>query len=166
MDGRTGKPARLEIDGHEAIKKLQFQAADAYVKRKPSEVTETYWIYSQRKKGKYPAATPRGGKWLIFVRDENVDEVWAMIKSATEAGKLGDSSKVATAKPNRLAENPHTRVICVYTYDWTDEKDVRRVREELRNLGITWKISYKADQDTLDGRYRAAGKTRISKYYE
>ena len=140
--------------------------AAAYAECKPSEVTDTYWIYALRKKGKYPNATVRSGKWLVFVRGASVDNVWALIKSATEAGKLGDSSKAATAKPNRLATNPETKVICVYTYDWTDEEDVRRVREELKKLGIIRKIAYKADQDTLDGKYRIAGHTRISKYFE
>ncbi|MGD0071944.1 MAG: putative phosphothreonine lyase domain-containing protein [Candidatus Bathyarchaeia archaeon] len=88
------------------------------------------------------------------------------MKKATDAGKLGDSSKVATAKPNSNATNPDTKVMCVYTYDWNDENDVRRVREELRKLGITNKLPYKADEDTLAGKYRIMGNKKISKYYE
>ncbi len=49
------------------------------------------------------------------------------------------------------------KVICVYTYDWTDEADVRRVRQELRALGITSKIPYKTDDDTNAGRYSSQG---------
>lgn len=56
--------------------------------------------------------------------------------------------------------------MCVYTYDWTDEEDVMRVREELRKLGITRKIPYKSDEDTLAGRYYKAGDSNLSKYYE
>lgn len=137
-----------------------------YSDAKPSEVTDVYWIYAMRKKGKYPKSTPRSGKWLIFVVHENVNEVWAKIKDAVEEGKLGDSAKVATAKPNPLAGKSDAKVICVYTYDWTDEKDVKRIREELRKLGITNKIPYKADEDTLSGKYRITGHRRISKYYE
>lgn len=92
--------------------------------------------------------------------------MWAKIKAAVEEGKLGDSAKVATAKPNPLAGRSKARVICVYTYDWTDEKDVKRIREELRKLGITNRIPYKADEDTLSGKYRIAGDRGISKYYE
>ena len=102
----------------------------------------------------------------IFVDPENVDEVWAKIKKAVEEGKLGDSAKVSTAKPNPLAGKSRAHVICVYTYDWTDENDVKRIREELRKLGITNKIPYKADEDTLKGKYRITGHRRISKYYE
>ena len=52
-----------------------------------AEKTDVYWIYAVRKRGKYPKATPRSGKWLIFVDPENVDKVWAKIKKAVEEGK-------------------------------------------------------------------------------
>lgn len=133
---------------------------------KPSEVTDVYWIYAKRKTGKYPESTERSGKWLIFVDVKDVDEVWAKIKRATEEGILGDSAKVATAKPNPHATDSNKKVICVYTYDWTDKDDIRKVREELRKLGITNKIPYKADEDTLSGKYRITGHAKISKYYE
>jgi hypothetical protein len=85
---------------------------------------------------------------------------------ATEEGRLGDSAKVATARTNPNAVDQDKKVICVYTYDWQDREDVMRIRAELRALGITWKIPYKADADTCAGRYRVAGHTRIGKYYE
>ncbi|MEM2469116.1 MAG: DUF1917 domain-containing protein [Candidatus Jordarchaeales archaeon] len=142
---------------------------EAYVKSlsdaKPSEVTEVYWLYACRKKGKYPEATKRSGKWLIFVPPEKVDELWERVRRAVEEGRLGDVAKVSTAKP-RPSATDRSRVICVYTYDWTDRDDVMRIREELRKLGVTWKIPYKADQDTREGRYAKAGFKRISKYYE
>ena len=133
---------------------------------KPSEVFDQFWLYAERKAGTYLAATENCGKWLIFVPLVQVDEVWAKIKLATEEGKLGSSAKVATAIPNPNATNPDTKVICVYTYDWTDEQDVRRIRQELRQLGITSKIPYKADEDTHAGKYTVQGHRRISKYYE
>jgi len=151
---------------HELIKKRQRRISLPYSNAKPSEVTEVYWIYSIRKKGEYPKPTVRSGKWLIFVDKKDVDEVWAKIKKATEEGKFGESSKVATTKPNPHATDSDKKVICVYTYDWTDEKDVKRVREELRRLGIANKIPYKADEDTLAGKYRIMGHKKISKYYE
>lgn len=151
---------------HELIKVGQRRTALPYSDAKPSEVTDVYWIYAVRQKGKYPKPTSRSGKWLIFVGMNDVDEVWSKIKKATEEGKLGDSSKVATAKPNPHATDSNRKVICVYTYDWTDEEDVRRIREELRRLGIVNKIPYKTDEDTLSGKYRITGHTRISKYYE
>ncbi len=133
---------------------------------KPSEVSEAYWIGAERKKGVYPDHTENGGKWLIFVPLTQVDEVWEKIRRATEEGKLGGSAKASTARPNPNARDPNTKVICVYTYDWTDENDVKRVREELRQLGVLSKIPYKADQETYSGKYANRGNTRISKYYE
>ncbi len=133
---------------------------------KPSQITKSYWLFAERKVGQYSEHTEHGGKWLIFVPVEKIDEVWARIKLAIEEGRLGDRAKVATARPNANAASPDKRVICVYTYRWTDEKDVRRIRQALRELGITWKIPYKADEDTYSGRYVNRGDKRISKYYE
>jgi hypothetical protein len=161
MDADTGKVSEVYNVGGEAWVKEMRDYSDA----KPSEVRDVYWIFAFRKKGKYPEPTSRSGKWLIYVNPENVDEVWSKIKGAVEEGRLGDSAKVSTAKPSSLATG-RQRVICVYTYDWADEKDVKRIREELRKLGVTGKIPYKADQDTLKGKYRKTGYTKISKYYE
>jgi hypothetical protein len=134
--------------------------------RRPSDVTDVYRLSAGRRVAQYPSATGHCGKWLVFVPVPKVDEVWSKIKLATEEGKLCDSAKVATARPNPNEASPGKRVICVYTYDWTDEVDVGRVRQALRELGITWKIPYKADEDTYAGRYANRGNERISKYYE
>ncbi len=133
---------------------------------KPSLVTDDYWLYAKRGIGTYPPDTVNNGKWLVFVPLSQIDDVWAKVKRATEEGRLGSSAKVATARPNPNTTSPDRRVICVFTYDWTDEEDVRRVRQELRDLGITSKLPYKADEDTVAGRYVAQGHKRISKYYE
>jgi hypothetical protein len=97
---------------------------------------------------------------------EQIDTVWAQIKSATELGHLGSLSKVSTAKQNPNSTNSSEKVICVYTYDWTDIDDVRRIRQKLRELGILFKIPYKSDNDTYVGKYVNRGYKRISKYYE
>ena len=137
-----------------------------YSNAKPSEVTDVYWLSAERKKGKYLSHSSRSGKWLIFVTLNEIDRVWARVKKATEEGKLGSCAKVATGKSNRNATSSNTKVICVYTYDWTDERDVKRIREELRKIGITNRIPYKVDKDTLSGKHRLGGHKRISKYYE
>jgi len=132
---------------------------------RPSAEKRVHWIYAFRRQRRYPRSTPRSGKWLIFVYKKNVDVVWEKIRRATEEGNLGDTAKVATSKPNPHRK-PGLRVICVYTYDWKDVVDVKRVREELRKIGIIQPISYKSDQDTLQGKYAGEGRKRISKYYE
>jgi hypothetical protein len=133
---------------------------------KPSQVTDEYWLHAHRRKNRPYPTSINSGKWLIFVPASQVDEVWARIKDTTEQGLLGGSAKVATARPNRLAKNPNMKVICVYTYDWTDVEDVRRVRQQLREMGFTAKIPYKSDEDTLAGNYATQGGQRVSKYYE
>ncbi len=139
---------------------------DSVSEFKPSQVTDVYWLTAERRKGKYPKATARSGKWLIFVRNDEVDEVWAMISEAVREGKLGNRAKVSTAKPNPLSRDPARHVLCIYTYDYANKKDVIRVRRELRRLGITEKIPYKADEDAVAGKYRKLGHMRISKYFE
>ena len=133
---------------------------------KPSQVTNLYWLAAERRKGKYPKPTARSGKWLIFVGNDQVDNVWATIKKAVEEGKLGDRAKVSSARPNPLSQSPGRHVICTYTYDYADKKDVMRVRRQLTKLGIKEKIPYKADEDTMGGKYRKLGHKRISKYFE
>ena len=121
-----------------------------------------YWTHAQRKKGKYPEHTSHGGKWLVFVGSHNLSRIWNKIKIAVEKGKLGSLAKTSRAEHQSSSNG----VICVYTYDWKDRQDVQRIREELRKLGIIRKISYKTDEDTVRGIYRANSSEKISKYYE
>lgn len=134
---------------------------------RPSKTLDRYWIVAQRRDpDSYPRHSDSGGKWLLFVRTSEVDEWWAKIKDATERGSLGSSAKVATMKENPNAASQDAKVICVYTYDVEDEADCTRVREALRKLGVTWKIPYKTDADTISGRYSKKDGVRISKRYE
>ena len=95
-----------------------------------------------------------------------VDEWWKRIRTALDQGALGALAKVSTARPNPNSIDPDIHVICIYTYDYDDLADVRRVRESLRLLGATWKMSYKSDQATSAGQYRVRGNTRVSMFYE
>jgi hypothetical protein len=133
---------------------------------KPSVATKDYWLYAERKKRQVPVPGSKSGKWLVFVRMEEVDGVWAKIRKAVEDGNLGDEAKVATAKPTPYSQDDSRRVICVYTYDYEDIDDVRRIRAELRRLGVTDRIPYKSDEDTEAGKYSVKGRGRISKFFE
>lgn len=139
---------------------------DQFLQKLPSKVTSDYWVYAYRQKGEYPEHTLNGGKWLIFVSDYFLDKIWIKIKTATEEGKLGGMVKVATAKTNPDFQNSKVKVVCVYTYDWKDKMDVKRVRDGLRNIGITRKIAYKTDEDTDQNKYKTNNSERLSKYYE
>ncbi len=141
---------------HEAKKERWAREAQPYAERRPSEVTDIPWLYIKRKQqeqGEYPGTTPKSGKWLLPLRPERLDEIWPSVKQATEQGKLGQSSMAATAKPNPRASRSGEKMVCVFTYDWTDAEDARRVRQALRDLGITKKLRYKRDEDTRAGRY-------------
>jgi hypothetical protein len=134
--------------------------------RRPSQVFDQYWLYAERRdSSSYPNHGVRGGKWLIFVKTAEIDEWWTKIRAATEVGQLGSSAKVSTAKENPNAKDPKAGVICVYTHDADDVADCRRVREGLRKLGVTGKIPYKTDADTIAGRYSKDG-NRVSRLYE
>ena len=78
-----------------------------------------------------------------------IDNVWKRVAKAVVAGKLGCSAKVSTHDPEEK-----THVICVYTEDFTNEDNVRKVEESLRKEGITEPMTYKLDIYTTLGIYR------------
>jgi hypothetical protein len=91
-----------------------------------------------------------------------IDQWWERIRLATRQG-LGISAKAATARHNDLATSPRTKLICVYTRDWQDQDDVRRVLRQLRDLGVTSRLSYKTDEATLSGVYGAGSAIYVSR---
>ncbi|HEX5117828.1 MAG TPA: putative phosphothreonine lyase domain-containing protein [Pseudonocardiaceae bacterium] len=125
--------------------------------RQPTDVTEDWWIHVHVG-GRLQSAGQAWGKWLVFVPVRYVDQYWQIIKQAVQDGKLGPSAKVATARPNPDEVDPTRRPIVVYTTDWRDEDDVRRVLRGLRSLGINWRLTYKTNEATSAGIYgRHAG---------
>src|SRR3989338_675408 len=66
--------------------------------KKPSQITNGYWIYAISKK-KYPEPADNCGKWMIFgYKGEQLDSIWEGVKKAVEKGLLGSSAKCSTAK--------------------------------------------------------------------
>ena len=98
---------------------------------KPSQVSAVYWIEAKRQTDG-AAATAHAGHWLLRVPVQKVDNTWETIKTATEAGRLGYKSKVATIALHERDE----RTIHVMTYYADDEADVERVRSALNDLGF------------------------------
>ena len=107
----------------------------------PSQISAVYWVEAKNQQAAGPAPTARAGYWLIPTTLAEVDEVWAKVKAATEAGELGYKSKVSTSSPSYQAD-PDSRVIHVMTYDRLDQDDVQRVRDGLSALGIAGAITY------------------------
>jgi len=124
----------------------------------PTKTTLMYWIVQDAPDmavGQVDDET--AGKWLIFLQDDRVDELWRKVRNATASGQLGISAKVSTAKPNPESRDER-KVIYVYTRDWADETDVMRVRERLREMGVVERIGYKRNIETFRGEYSEKGK--------
>jgi len=129
----------------------------------PSKTTQMYWIVLDAP-GSAPEAIEdeNAGKWLIFQEPDLVDASWKKVRDATVIGMLGISAKVSTAKPNPDSRD-NRKVIYIYTKDWSDEADVMRAREKLRELGFTDRIGYKRNIETFAGEYAKKGK-RVTYY--
>ena len=144
---------------------LDYLAAQLSDDERPSLVTDDPWIGAEAPGGTgthdFPAGeggeTSPGGKWLLYVPRERVDETWAAVRLMTRAGWLGPQAKVSTAHPNPHRTNDH-HVICLYVDDWHDTTTIRRVLTNLRETGIgrEW-MNFKRDKDTDAGLYKRNG---------
>lgn len=86
------------------------------------------------------------GKWMLFPFLDMVDEIWRKVAKATMEGTLGCAAKVA-ADDGSGSQRP----ICIYTKDFTDEEDVRRVLKKIQDLQLVKSeqgIYYKCDAYT------------------
>lgn len=112
------------------------------IETKPSQEYDVNWIFAKNlednSKGTFEDQIHQSGKWMIFIPFEKVDDLWEKIRDATIDGRLGEISKVSTAK-----SGDGFKIICVQTYDVNDRDDIDRVRDELYKLGVTQKIPYK-----------------------
>lgn len=135
------QPSDLNLD---LIQKVQNARLLHDATARPSALAAVYWIEAKRRQGDFPAPTARAGEWRIGLTVENVDSVWERVKALTAAGKLGYKSKVSTA-PAAGQAAPEERLLCVRTYDARDSKDVQRVGEALREIGLSG-LEYVADK--------------------
>jgi hypothetical protein len=120
--------------------------------KKPSETTDDPWVWAE---SSFPRehVTERSGKWMIFSQLDEHDQAWETIRDATESDELGFSAKAATAFKNPRRISNSELLICVYTYDYSDLDDVRRVFNRLRTLGFAQQLPYKSNADTRAGNY-------------
>lgn len=93
------------------------------------------------------------GKWMLFPDLDHVNSAWSLVATATAENELGLAAKVGTDEgdPNRA------RLICVYTENFEDKADLKRVLERLYAMGLVNQkgafgegkpIYYKADAYT------------------
>ncbi|KAJ5692505.1 hypothetical protein N7462_001928 [Penicillium macrosclerotiorum] len=87
------------------------------------------------------------GKWMLFPTVDLVDETWRSVVIALDRGDLGEVAKVAADDGAGQA-----RLICVYTEDFSDTEDVKRVLRALVQEGLVNEegrpIYYKCDAYT------------------
>jgi hypothetical protein len=73
-------------------------------------------------------------QWLIFCDPGEVNSVWNVVARATANGELGIAAKVAPRpEDGSFAKD---RVVCVYTEDFQNKRDVGRVVQKLRELRL------------------------------
>jgi len=128
--------------------------------RLPSQEKEDYWIYALNETGNYTLKRGDSGKWLLFEDRTTIDAVWNIIKEGTRQGLFGNTAKVSTARPNKNASNQEQAVICIYSADFDDQEDVKRIEENIRSLGIEHKLVYKLDKDV--GKYEHKGHKNLA----
>ncbi len=113
----------------------------------PSQVPDCAWLQCVVDPDAFEKdAHTYTGKWMIFTKtQEETDRLWPIFKRALYENELGDSMKSATTP------SMNGVLTCVYTKDWQDIPDIKRVLRTLRTLGIKAKIYYKSDAQTLMG---------------
>ena len=94
------------------------------------------------------------GKWMLFPMPDDVNSWWSLVAHGTAAGELGHAAKVAT---DDGSGDRQARLICIYTENFEDKADVKRVLERLVGMGLVKRkgpvgeergIYYKADAYT------------------
>src|SRR5690348_16292228 len=113
----------------------------------PSQKTEYAWLQCNVDEDEEGTMEEMNvGKWMNFCKSlTEADELWPLLKKALYGHELGSAMKTAT-EPSR-----NGILICLYTDDWYDIADLRRVLQTMRKLGRQEKILYKADAQTLLG---------------
>ncbi|KAJ5918062.1 hypothetical protein N7454_010437 [Penicillium verhagenii] len=91
------------------------------------------------------------GKWMLFPSVKKVDSTWATLVTALDTGKVQADAKVAA---DDGSGSEKSRLICVYTENFADKENVKKVLRMLLNEGIfepaaTGPIYYKSDAFTL-----------------
>ncbi|KAL4740071.1 hypothetical protein BDV11DRAFT_186114 [Aspergillus similis] len=87
------------------------------------------------------------GKWMMFIAPDQVDSYWEAVADATMKGLLGIGAKVATLSEADVQGK--ARFMAVYTRDYDDIVDVKRVLKKLVELELVKRgerpIYYKRD---------------------
>ena len=87
---------------------------------------------------------------MLFPDEDDCTRVWSLVAHGVAQNRLGPGAKIATDTGGKGA-----RLICVYTKNFSDMKDVKRVLHELVDMGLVSGgdrgIYYKCDAYTYLG---------------
>lgn len=126
------------------------------------------------------------GKWLVYARPGNVDQLWRKIVRVVAVDRGHGSVKVSARKVVETSAEPSPsvttgvewdggtpepsgeHVVCVYVDDYTDKKDVDALRKALRlRAGVFQEIGFKPDVYTWLGIYKGNNfGLRPSRYHD
>ena len=67
------------------------------------------------------------GKWLLYVKAENIEEDWPKIRNAVIEGKLGSTAKISDTPDHG------SHVVCIYCPNFFDKDELLRVRRSISN---------------------------------
>lgn len=70
---------------------------------------------------------------MLFPRPDSVERIWRLVADGTASGELGMAAKVAT--DDGRGESA-ARLICIYTEDFSNAEDVKRVLKRLKSMGL------------------------------
>ena len=76
---------------------------------------------------------------MLFVWPEDINRVWRLVVDGVINNRLGPTAKVAPDDGK-----PGDRLICIYTKDFRDKTDIRRVLQELVSMGVSKRTTERA----------------------
>lgn len=109
------------------------------------------WIYAIQIENPYKELDRNKiGKWMLYIPENHIHDIWYKICEGVKSKNIW----AAKVNPKSHLRN-ETYVIIIYTYNFEDRKDVRRVLDYLlkNNLTLGKTIYYKTDQQTRQGIY-------------
>ncbi len=70
---------------------------------------------------------------MLFPLPDRVNGIWKLVAESTASGELGKAAKVGT--DDGRGESA-ARLVCVYTEDFSDGEDVKRVLRKMKSIGL------------------------------
>ena len=104
--------------------------------------------------GKITKPSYKEGKWMLFVKEENLEDCWNKLLEGMNK-KVFTTMKCSIPNENNPHNVPGVAAIMVYTYDYQDTEDIKKVLKFLLDNGLDYgeELQYKADYQTRQSKY-------------